>query len=115
MIDDARRVFDVDALDRHTAGDRDLRLEVVRMFLEDCPVRLEAIRAAVRDGDAAGVRSNAHALRGAAGFLSATFVVDATAHLEVIGREGRLDEAVAGLERLDAAVTQLIPELRKIE
>jgi hypothetical protein len=43
------------------------------------------------------------------------FVVDATAQLEAIGREGRLDEAVAGLDRLDAAVAQLIPELRKIE
>jgi len=85
------------------------------MFLEDCPVRLEAIRTAVRDGDLARLRSNAHALRGAAGFLSATFVVDATAQLEAIGREGRLGEAVAGLDKLDAAVAQLIPELRKIE
>jgi HPt (histidine-containing phosphotransfer) domain-containing protein len=115
MTDDARRVFDFEALDRNTAGDRELRLEVVRMFLEDCPVRLEAIRTAVRDGDLARLRSNAHALRGAAGFLSATFVVDATAQLEAIGREGRLGEAVAGLDKLDAAVAQLIPELRKIE
>jgi len=115
VIDDTRPVFDSAAFDRNTDGDRDLRMEVVRMFLEECPVRLEAIRAAVLVGDATGLRSSAHALRGAASFLSATFVVDATAHLEAIGREGRLDEAVAGLERLDAAVAQLIPELRKIE
>ena len=111
MSDDGRRVFDLSALDRQTGGDRSLQIDVVRMFLEDCPSRVEAIRASVADGDAAGLRAAAHALKGAAAYLSAAFVVDAAAQLEQIGREDRLAEAVAALERLDAAVKQLIPRL----
>jgi two-component system sensor histidine kinase/response regulator len=114
-IDDPRPPFDLEAFDRQTGGDRGLGLEVVRMFLEDCPVRVEAIRAAVQGCDAAGLRSSAHALRGAAAFLTAVFVVDAAAHLEALGREGRLDEAAAGVDRLDAAIVQVIPELRKLK
>ena len=88
--------------------------DVVRMFLEDCPIRVAAIRAAVEDADAARIRTTAHTLKGSAGYLSAGFVVDAAADLEMIGHEGRVAEAAAGLERLDAAVAQLIPELRSL-
>jgi HPt (histidine-containing phosphotransfer) domain-containing protein len=115
MIDDTRSVFDLAALDRQTSGDRELQLELVRMFLEDCPSHLAAIRAAVADGDGARIRSGAHTLKGAAAYLSAAFVADAAAHLETIGREGRLAEAVASLERLEAAVARLLPELRRAE
>jgi len=86
-------------------------IDVVRMFLEDCPVRVEAIRAAIADADAARIRATAHTLKGAAAYLAAGFVVDAAASLEMMGLEGRVAEAAAGIERLDAAVAQLIPEL----
>jgi len=89
-------------------------LDVVRMFLEDCPIRVAAIRAAVEDADAARIRASAHTLKGSAGYLSAGFVVDAAADLERMGLEGRVAETAAGLERLDAAVAQLIPELRSL-
>ena len=111
MSDDTRPVFDLAALDQQTGGDRDLRVQVVRMFLEDCPSRVEAIRAAVAGRDAARLRAAAHALKGAAAYLSAAFVVDAASQLESIGREGRLAEAEAALGRLDAAVAQLLPRL----
>ena len=114
-IDDPRPPFDLEAFDRQTGGDRELGLEVARMFLEDCPVHLEAIRAAVQGGDAEGLRATAHALRGAAAFVTAVFVVDAAAHLEALAREGRLHEAAAGVERLDAAVAQVTPALRELE
>jgi two-component system, sensor histidine kinase and response regulator len=114
-VREARPPFTLEALDRQTDGNRALRFDVVRMFLDDCPAYVEAVHAAVRDGDAARLRSTAHKLKGAAGYLTAAVVADAAGHLETLGREGRLDEAVTGLERLDAAVAQLIPELRKVE
>jgi two-component system, sensor histidine kinase and response regulator len=113
--DTARPVFLLEALDRQTGGDRALRFDVVRMFLDDCPVYVDAVRAAIRDGDAARLQSVAHKLKGAASYLTASFVVEAAAHLESLAREGRIREAPAGLERLDAAVAQLVPELRKVE
>jgi HPt (histidine-containing phosphotransfer) domain-containing protein len=78
-----------------------------------CAWRVAAIRAAVQQRDAQGIRAAAHRLKGSAGYLRAAFVVDAAARLELIGHEGRLAEAAAALEQLDDAVAQLVPELQR--
>lgn len=109
-----RTAFDLAALDRQTGGDRALGLEIVRMFLEDYSERLAAIRSAVERRDAEGLRMTAHTLRGSAGYLAAASVRDAAARLETLGREGRLDEAGAALDRLNQALAELIPELEKV-
>ena len=113
MTGDVRAVFDRVAFDRQTGGDRALAIEILRMFLEDCPSHVAAIRVAVERGDALGIRTAAHTLKGSAGYLTATFVVDAAARLEIIGQEERLAEAAAALEELDGAVAQVIPELER--
>ncbi len=113
MTEPVRIVFDLAALDRQTGGDRRLGLEIVQMFLDDYETRLAAIRVAVEAGDAQGIMSAAHTLKGAVAYLSAAIVVEAASRLEKIGREGRVPEAAAALQQLDTAVAQLIPELRK--
>src|SRR5690349_11093255 len=76
-------------------GDEALLSEVIRLFLEDCPVRLTAIKTAIDQEDAESLRDSAHALKGAAGNLAATGLVNAAAALERLGAEGRLDAADA--------------------
>ena len=57
-------VFDAAAFERQTGGDTDLRHEIIGMFLEDCPVRVAAVHAAVEQGDAPALASAAHMLHG---------------------------------------------------
>ena len=111
----ARAVFDPAAFERLTGGDDDLHAEIIQMFLEDCPVRVEEIRAAVVGRDAAALVSSAHALKGSAAYLSASIVRGRAADLERLGRERNLADAKAVLEQLDAAVAALLAELRKIK
>src|SRR5438445_337945 len=108
-----RRVFDEVAFERQTGGDTHLRHEIIQMFLEDCPARVAAIHAAVEQGDADALVSAAHSLKGACGYLSAVAAREEASHLEQLGRQARLAEAPAALERLDAAVAELIPALHK--
>jgi HPt (histidine-containing phosphotransfer) domain-containing protein len=96
-------------------GDKTLFAEVIRLFLEDCPIRLAAISAAVDRGDAEQIRVTAHALKGAAGNLSATKLVEATAALERIGAEGRLQAARAAWRRLDSEAAIAMQMLREFE
>jgi HPt (histidine-containing phosphotransfer) domain-containing protein len=105
--------FDRVVFERRLGGDRALALEVMRMFVEDCPQRMAAIRRAVAEQDAAGLQVAAHTLKGSAGYLSAAMVVEAAARLEHIGREGDLGEAAAALEQLETAVTRLVPALAR--
>jgi len=112
--DGARPVVDLAALDRQTGGDQDLRRDVIDMFLEDCPGRVAAIRSAIDQSDAPALMAAAHSLKGACGYLSGVIARDAAAELEEMGRDGRVQDAAAALDRLDAAVADLIPELRKL-
>ena len=110
----ARAVFDPAAFALQTGGDADLRAEIIQMFLEDCPMRVEDIRAAISSGDTAELVSSAHALKGSAAYLAASIVRECAGELERLGREGDLAAAPAALEQLDAAVAVLLVELHKI-
>ena len=112
--EDARAIFDRAAFERQTGGDRSLWAEIIQMFLEDCPVRVGEIAAAVVRGNAPALVSSAHALKGSAAYLSASIVRGRAADLERMGREDNLAEAPAMLDELDAAVADLIAELKKV-
>jgi CheY-like chemotaxis protein len=96
-------------------GDEELVGEVIRLFIQDCPNRLAAIKTAVDRQSAEDIRQAAHALKGAAANVSAAALFDATATLERIGAENRLDAAEAGWRRVLAEVSLLMNTLRPLE
>lgn len=110
---DCRPVFDREVFERQVGGDRALALEILRMFLEDCPERMAAIKAAVEQGDAGGLCAAAHTFKASAGYLAAVHVVDAAALLERLAREGVLTDAPAAVDQLESAVARLVPEIRR--
>jgi two-component system, sensor histidine kinase and response regulator len=112
-MSDERPVFDRDAFDRQLGGDAALAQEVLQMFIEDCPQRLADIRTAVEQGNADALRTAAHTLKGSAGYLAAAHVTDAAVLLEHIGRDGRMADARAALDQLEAAVARLMPEIHR--
>jgi signal transduction histidine kinase/DNA-binding response OmpR family regulator/HPt (histidine-containing phosphotransfer) domain-containing protein len=72
-------------------GDTELAAEIVRLFTEECPGLLDAIRTAIDQGDVTAVRRAAHTLRGAAGTAAAVGIAEAAALLEVLAAEGHTD------------------------
>jgi CheY-like chemotaxis protein len=103
-----------DALER-LGGDTELLADVIRIFLEDCPQRLAAIKAAVDSRDADAIRATAHALKGAASNLSATGLFEAAQVMERIGAESRLDAAQAAWRMLAAEAMSAMDTLRRDE
>jgi CheY-like chemotaxis protein len=100
---------------KRLGGDAELFDEVSRLFLEDCPIRLAAISAAVDREDAEQIRVTAHALKGAAGNISAMRLFEATAALERIGAERRLPAARSAWRRLEAEAAIAMQALREFE
>src|SRR5262249_25668590 len=74
--------LDEDELRARVGGDEQLLSDVVRLFLEDCPLRVAEIRGAVERKDADAIRTSAHALKGSAGNLSAKGLFEAARVLE---------------------------------
>jgi two-component system sensor histidine kinase/response regulator len=108
-------IFDRDELLKRLSGDQDLLADVLKMFVEDCPHRIEAIRGAVERGDAAQIRSEAHALKGAAGNVSAAAVFAAARALEAAAAEARLDAVGELCDRLSGEADRLVALLRRTD
>ena len=107
------KTFDRQALLDRVAGDEQLMDDVIRVFLEDCAQQLTAIRGAVDQKNPDAIRTAAHALKGAAGNLSADGLFEAAGLLERIGAESRMDVAEAAWRRLSAEAATVIDALRR--
>jgi CheY-like chemotaxis protein len=103
--------FDAAALQRRLSGDQNLMADVIRLFLEDVPVRLAAIHDAVIGRNAADLCAAAHALKGAAANLSALGLFEAAVVLERVGAESRMDVAEDAWRQVSVEATKVIDVL----
>jgi HPt (histidine-containing phosphotransfer) domain-containing protein len=78
----AERPVDLAVALRWLGGDRRLLRELVGIFVDDGPKRLEALRTAVRTVDGRQVEQIAHSLKGSASILGAGRLRDAAQALE---------------------------------
>jgi CheY-like chemotaxis protein len=105
--------FDEAGLRKRLSGDHELMTDVICVFLEDLPMRLAAIRSAVTDRNAEGLRTAAHALKGAAGNLSAGGLFEAARVLERIGAESRMDASEGAWRQLSVEASNVIDVMRR--
>lgn len=98
-------------LERATGGNKKLLRTLVRNFLTDAPKKLFALRRALARGDAKGLASTAHALKGSLGLFGADRAVGTARSLQVIGRSGNLDGAAGHFRTLEAEFHGLRHEL----
>jgi HPt (histidine-containing phosphotransfer) domain-containing protein len=104
--------FDRGALLNRLSGDETLLSDVIGVFLHDCPTHLAAISDAVTTRNPDALRAAAHALKGAAGNLSATRLCAAADVLERIGAASRMDAAEGAWRQLSVESSQLMDVLR---
>jgi len=83
LIDDSRELFD----------------DIVRLFLQDTPTCLHATRLALEQGDADGLKRNAHAIKGMVGVFAAERTIQAADQLEKLAAKG--GECSAALRLLE--------------
>jgi signal transduction histidine kinase/DNA-binding response OmpR family regulator/HPt (histidine-containing phosphotransfer) domain-containing protein len=103
--------FDEEGLRRRLSDDAELMAEAIRLFVDELPARLAGVRAAVDRGDAAALRSAAHALKGAAATMAVNRLAAAANLLEQAGADSRMDRAEPAWQRLSveaATVTDLL-------
>ncbi|BCX89590.1 two-component system, sensor histidine kinase and response regulator [Methylomarinovum tepidoasis] len=79
-------------------GDEELLQDMIALFLDDAPVRLDALAAAASAGDCQQIAEATHALKGMAGHFHAETLRQQAAALERAAREGHFEAtAVAAL------------------
>jgi PAS domain S-box-containing protein len=110
----ANSVIDYARLLDGVNGDRRLLREIVRLFLADCPHRLAEVKEAIRGGDASALCRAAHTLKGSVGNFAAQKAFAASQRLETMGGDGNLDDAGEVCVTLEAELTALSDELRRL-
>lgn len=90
-------------------GDLSLLHEMIGIFRDDTPPRLEALRVALEAEDAATMAAEAHAIKGAAGTMGAQRIRLLAMTLEHAGRQGSADmEEKILFELLQAAFQEAL-------
>ena len=103
--------FDFSAALSYVGGDRALLDELLTIFAEDAPVRMDAIRKAIAGGDAQELMREAHTLKGALKVLGAAAAAGLALELETLGRQGDMSRARNAGAALQRAMDRLTQEL----
>lgn len=101
------KILDRDELLERMGGDRELLVEIVDLFLCDCPKQLAELSDAVAREDAVSIRRVAHTLKGLAGNLASAAATEAALRLERMGSAGNLTGAREELASLERVIEQL--------
>jgi two-component system sensor histidine kinase/response regulator len=88
--------------DLRELGGSELLVELVELFLDDVPLRLEALLEAIEDDDALSVKRVAHTLQGSCGNMGAASMVTICTELQEAGESGDLARAPELLGWLEA-------------
>ena len=86
--------------------------ELVDTFLEDAPKLLAELRSSLAARDAESFRRAAHSLKSNAATFGANHLSALAKELELLGKEGKLDEAGDQLKTMEATYQLVARELR---
>lgn len=114
LSNDKPQVLDLEEALERVGEDMEIFREITELFLETYPDQLEEIRKGIDDRNADTVERASHSLKGSVGALAAKKAHETAFRLEVIGREGRLEEAPEEYSRLEQALKELDTALKEI-
>jgi signal transduction histidine kinase/DNA-binding response OmpR family regulator/HPt (histidine-containing phosphotransfer) domain-containing protein len=104
--------LDTAALRRRLLNDDQLIRALLTVFLGDCPPQLTELERTVEQRDATAIRRVAHALKGAAGNISAPRLFEAARLLEEMGAAGRLENVESCLQHVRTEAGAVLEAVR---
>ena len=100
-------ILDLPEVLERVQNDRGLLVELFDIFLADCPAKIDIIKKAALRSDCGALRDAAHAMKGAAGNLSAKRLHAAFSAIEQTAKKGDLSGLEALLSDLDRQWNEL--------
>lgn len=92
--------MDFNRIQETSDGDREFETELFNMFLDDTAERIEALDAAIADGDAESCHRQAHTIKGSAANVGATRLCEISLQLESFDPKADKAEAESCLARM---------------
>ena len=95
-------------------GGPELFAEIGGMLLDELPELLDLLHQHAADGDLVELSKTAHRVKGNFGVIAAERAQDAAKDLEYSSRDGDRAGAESALVRLEAAIEQVVPEIKRV-
>ncbi len=83
---------------------RELLIEIIRVFICETGERMAGLNEAGKQRSQSLVTSQAHAIKSSAGTFGANRLQEAAGRVEVLGRQGKLEQAIAAIDLVDDVV-----------
>jgi len=93
-------------------GDASLLTDLIQMFLEDAPVKLNSIKTGFAKRDMNIVEKAAHSMKGSAGNLGATQIQEVCDQLQRSCHQSNPEEIAGLVAQLEVPFAQVLGELR---
>ena len=105
----------IDALRQLTPpGEPDILAEILKLFLDDVPVRIERLRNAAAMGNIQEVHRSAHSLKGSAGNIGARDLYEVCRQIDERGKAGDLAGAAALVDALKVEFARVETEIHRL-
>lgn len=104
-------ILDFDALMTRVDFDREFAAELMRLFLEDGPKRIDSLRQGINRQDAQLAAKSAHSLKGMSGTLCAPVLMDTALELEIAIKENRKDDMRKLHPRIEDLTNRVLDEI----
>jgi HPt (histidine-containing phosphotransfer) domain-containing protein len=95
-------------------GEPDVLTEVLQLFLDEVPVRMERLRNAFAAGNIEEVHRAAHSLKGSAGNIGAQAMFEVCKQLDGIGKSGGLQAAGPLVDALGVEFGKVEAEINRL-
>ena len=100
-------VIDLNEVLERVQNDHELLIELLDIFLEDCPGKINAIKESVAKKDFMQLRDIAHSMKGASGNISAKKIHAIFLQIEQMAKNNDASAIPQCLEELDAQLEDL--------
>jgi signal transduction histidine kinase/FixJ family two-component response regulator/HPt (histidine-containing phosphotransfer) domain-containing protein len=106
--------LDEQELLRRVGGNPKMLRDVARIFLQDTPKRISAMRKAMAREDAPALATAAHALRGSVAMLGGVDIADALRNVETLGRAGKVADVGKILTSIEGTLSAFEKRIAEI-
>jgi CheY-like chemotaxis protein/HPt (histidine-containing phosphotransfer) domain-containing protein len=93
-------------------GDEKLLHEIVEIFLVESTKQMNSLRKAMIDGNAAGIETTAHSLKGELGYLGISRLSQKACELEEMGRRQDLHRTAEVFAEFEAEISEVLISMR---
>ena len=100
-------IYDHQELLKRVGGDEDLSRELLEMFLEEFPHKLEEIKKALKEEEAPMVARVAHTIKGSSANIGANTIREAALEMEIASKDLNLNLANTLVDKIQGEFERL--------